>query len=65
MTKNIENYEINKKEFFKLYEDVMNDRVDLNALSIDKLKKIRDFLKEEIKIKERYVETLKTKLNDC
>ena len=65
MTKNIENYEINKKDFFKLYEDVMNDRVDVNALSTDKLKKIRDFLKEEIKIKERYVETLKTKLNDC
>ena len=65
MTKNIENYEIDKKEFFKLYEDVMNDRIDLNALSTDKLKKIRDLLKEEIIIKERYVERLKGKLNDC
>lgn len=65
MTKNIENCEIDKKEFFKLYEDVMNDKVDLNTLSIDKLKKIRDLLKEEIIIKERYVERLKGKLNDC
>ena len=58
-------YEKDKKNFMEIYEKVMKDEIDLHTLSAETINKISILLKEDIKIKERYVEILKSKLNNC
>ena len=61
----ISEYEKDKKVFMEIYEKVMKEEIDLHTLSAETINKISILLKEDIKIKERYVEILKSKLNNC
>ncbi len=63
MNNNIEKYEIDKKEFLELYEKAKKDKVDLNSLPPETLKKMCILLEEEIKIKQKRIDTIKAKLN--
>lgn len=60
----ISEYEKDKKDFMEIYEKVMKDEIDLHTLSAETINKISILLKEDIKIKERYVEILKAKLKN-
>lgn len=62
---NTENFEMNKKEFLKLYEKAKKNQIDLHTLPEETLKKMCTLLEEEIKMKQRDVEILKAKLNVC
>ncbi len=57
--------EINKKEFLELYDNSKKGNVDLLTLPPEILKNMCLLLEEEIKMKERDIELIKSKLNAC
>lgn len=57
-------FEDEKKEFFRLYNESKKDNFDVFSVDKEKLDKICDMMLEEIKIKQKYIEELKAKLNN-
>ena len=51
-----------KKNFFKLYQEVKDEKVDLLSLPTDKLEKIYKIMEEEIKIKINIIEGNKQRI---
>lgn len=64
MKNNIKKREIDKQEFLELYENSKKGNVDLLTLPPETLKEMCKLLEEELKIKEKYVESLKAKLDE-
>ena len=53
-----------KKNFFKLYQEVKDEKVDLLSLTKDKLEKICKIMEEEIKIKTNIIEVNKQRIQN-
>ena len=53
---------MNKKNFFEIYNDVVNYKADLYSLDEATLIKIETMLKEEIKIRDKIIEDLDNKI---
>ena len=53
-----------KKNFFKLYQEVKDEKVDLLSLTTDKLEKIYKIMEEEIKIKTNIIEVNKQRIKN-
>lgn len=53
---------MNKKDFFELYNDIINNKVDLYSLDKATLLKIEAMLKEEIKMRNNIISDLEAQL---
>lgn len=51
-----------KKDFFELYNSIINYKVDLYSLDKTTLLKVEAMLKEEIKMRDKIIEDLENKL---
>ena len=62
MKSSIDSNKIEKKDFLELYENAKRGKIDLYQLPKATLEKICALLEEEIKIKEKDIEIIKTKI---